>query len=258
MDLLPVRLIEVAKILEAGWKKYAARNWEKGIPLSRYMDSGLRHAMKWLRGDRDEPHLAMAIWNLMCLQDTQLRIAEGLLPAGTQRPAVQSHRTGRRNQEARTEAETWLIANAIPACSTAATSWPPSTWKRPARSPDTMRSSRSPLCRWTTTSSRLQVCARFTPRLSPSTPSRESAAASTETQDSDGGKFLLHAPESERVKDWWRNGSRGCGCHSSDAGAAGPQPGLPSHLSSRRGWAWRWWTIFSTATPATGCSTRSR
>ena len=81
MDLLPVRaLIEVAKIFEAGAKKYAARNWEKGIPLSRYMDSGLRHAMKWLRGDRDEPHLAMAIWNLMCLQDTQLRIAEGLLP----------------------------------------------------------------------------------------------------------------------------------------------------------------------------------
>jgi hypothetical protein len=81
MDLLPVRaLIEVAKIFEAGAKKYAARNWEKGIPLSRYMDSGLRHAMKFLRGDRDEPHLAMAIWNFMCLQDTQLRIGEGLLP----------------------------------------------------------------------------------------------------------------------------------------------------------------------------------
>ena len=81
MDLLPVRaLIEVAKVFEAGAKKYAARNWEKGIPLSRYMDSGLRHAMKWLRGDRDEPHLAMACWNFLCLQDTQLRIAEGLLP----------------------------------------------------------------------------------------------------------------------------------------------------------------------------------
>ena len=65
MDLLPVRaLIEVAKIFEAGAKKYAARNWEKGIPLSRYMDSGLRHAMKFLGGDRDEPHLAMACWNL--------------------------------------------------------------------------------------------------------------------------------------------------------------------------------------------------
>lgn len=81
MDLLPVRaLIEVAKVFEAGAKKYQARNWEHGIMLSRYMDSGLRHAVKWLRGDRDEPHLAMAIWNLMCLQDTQQRIAEGLLP----------------------------------------------------------------------------------------------------------------------------------------------------------------------------------
>ena len=82
MDLVPVRAIfEVAKIFEAGARKYAARNWEKGIPLSRYMDSGLRHAMKWLRGDRDEPHLAMACWNLLCCLDTQMRIEEGLLPS---------------------------------------------------------------------------------------------------------------------------------------------------------------------------------
>jgi hypothetical protein len=81
MDLLPVRaILEVSKIFEAGAKRYAARNWEKGINLSRYMDSGLRHIMKWLRGDRDEPHLTQAIWNFMCLQDTQLRIADGLLP----------------------------------------------------------------------------------------------------------------------------------------------------------------------------------
>lgn len=83
MDLLPVRaLIEVARIFEAGAIKYESRNWEKGIPLSRFMDSGLRHAMKWLRGDRDEPHLAQACWNFLCLLDTQERIAEGLLPAG--------------------------------------------------------------------------------------------------------------------------------------------------------------------------------
>jgi hypothetical protein len=81
MDLLPVRaIIEVSKIFEAGAKKYVARNWEKGINLSRYMDSGLRHAMKWLRGDRDEPHLAMACWNFLCLLETQIRIEEGLLP----------------------------------------------------------------------------------------------------------------------------------------------------------------------------------
>ena len=82
MDLLPVRaLIEVSRIMEAGAIKYEARNWEKGIPLSRYMDSGLRHAMKFLRGDRDEPHLAQACWNFLCLLDTQMRIQERLLPS---------------------------------------------------------------------------------------------------------------------------------------------------------------------------------
>ena len=82
MDLMPVRaLFEVAKVMEEGARKYAARNWEAGMPLHRYMDSGLRHALKHLRGDKDEPHLAMACWNLLCCLDTQLRIEEGLLPA---------------------------------------------------------------------------------------------------------------------------------------------------------------------------------
>ena len=81
MDLLPVRaLVEVSRIMEEGARKYDARNWEIGIPLSRFMDSGLRHAMKWLKGDRDEPHLAQACWNFLCLLDTQIRIQEGILP----------------------------------------------------------------------------------------------------------------------------------------------------------------------------------
>lgn len=81
MDLLPVRaIIEVAKHFEAGSNKYGDRNWEKGINLSRYLDSGLRHAMKFLRGDRDEPHLEAACWNLLCCLDTMKRIEEGLLP----------------------------------------------------------------------------------------------------------------------------------------------------------------------------------
>jgi hypothetical protein len=80
MDLLPVRaLINVAKVFEAGAKKYAARNWERGIPLSRYADSAIRHFMKYLRGDRDEPHDAMAAWNILCLIETRMRIEEGLL-----------------------------------------------------------------------------------------------------------------------------------------------------------------------------------
>lgn len=82
MDLMPVRaLFEVAKVMEEGAHKYAARNWEAGMPLHRYIDSGLRHALKHLRGDKDEPHLAMACWNLLCCLDTQIRIEEGLLPA---------------------------------------------------------------------------------------------------------------------------------------------------------------------------------
>jgi len=81
MDLLPTRaLFEVAKVFEEGAKKYASRNWEKGIPLSRFFDSSMRHAYKYLRGDRDEPHDAMACWNFLCLIETRMRIEEGLLP----------------------------------------------------------------------------------------------------------------------------------------------------------------------------------
>jgi hypothetical protein len=81
MDLLPTRaLFEVAKVFEEGARKYQSRNWEKGIPLSRYFDSGIRHAYKYLRGDRDEPHDAMATWNFLCLIETRMRIEEGLLP----------------------------------------------------------------------------------------------------------------------------------------------------------------------------------
>ena len=34
---------EVAKHFEEGCKKYGPNNWMLGIPLSRYMDSGIRH-----------------------------------------------------------------------------------------------------------------------------------------------------------------------------------------------------------------------
>ena len=82
MDLLPFRaLMEVAKIFEGGAQKYEARNWERGIPLSKFVDSGLRHLAKWMCGWCDEPHLAQACWNFMCLLDTQKRIEEGALPA---------------------------------------------------------------------------------------------------------------------------------------------------------------------------------
>ena len=79
-DEISMSLIEVSKVLEAGAKKYDARNWEKGIPLSRFVDSGLRHAMREKAGFNDEPHLAMCCWNFLCCLDTLERINDGTLP----------------------------------------------------------------------------------------------------------------------------------------------------------------------------------
>ena len=58
--------LEVAKHFEEGCKKYGENNWQKGIPVHCYIDSGVRHYLKFLRGDKDEPHDRAFCWNLMC------------------------------------------------------------------------------------------------------------------------------------------------------------------------------------------------
>ena len=58
--------LEVAKHFEEGAKKYGDNNWQKGIPVHCYIDSAVRHYLKWLRGDKDEPHDRAFVWNLMC------------------------------------------------------------------------------------------------------------------------------------------------------------------------------------------------
>lgn len=58
--------LEVAKHFEEGAKKYGEYNWQKGIPLHCYIDSAVRHYLKWLRGDKDEPHDRAFVWNIMC------------------------------------------------------------------------------------------------------------------------------------------------------------------------------------------------
>jgi len=67
-DLLsPAVLKRVAQHYENGAEKYAARNWEKGLPDSRCFDSAVRHLYTWLEGDKSEDHLAAAIWNISAL-----------------------------------------------------------------------------------------------------------------------------------------------------------------------------------------------
>ena len=62
----PTMLLEVGKQFEEGAKKYGENNWQKGIEPKYYIDSAIRHYLKWLRGDKDEPHDRAFVWNIMC------------------------------------------------------------------------------------------------------------------------------------------------------------------------------------------------
>ena len=58
-------LLDVSKQYEDGAKKYNDRNWEKGIPVHCFIDSAVRHYLKWKRGDTDEPHDRAFVWNIL-------------------------------------------------------------------------------------------------------------------------------------------------------------------------------------------------
>lgn len=58
-------ILDVAIHYEQGCDKYGERNWEKGIPLHCYIDSGIRHLLKYFRGDKDEPHDRAFVWNML-------------------------------------------------------------------------------------------------------------------------------------------------------------------------------------------------
>lgn len=58
-------LLDVSKQYADGAKKYADRNWEKGLPVHCYLDSAVRHYLKFLRGDEDEPHGRAFVWNIL-------------------------------------------------------------------------------------------------------------------------------------------------------------------------------------------------
>lgn len=59
-------MLELSKHFSEGCKKYGRDNWKKGIPVSSFMDSGIRHYLKVKAGWTDEPHDRAFVWNLMC------------------------------------------------------------------------------------------------------------------------------------------------------------------------------------------------
>lgn len=65
-DSVESMLLETSIHFSEGAKKYGENNWQKGIPSSSYINSALRHYLKWRRGDKDEMHHRAFVWNIMC------------------------------------------------------------------------------------------------------------------------------------------------------------------------------------------------
>jgi len=87
IELLPPEWIwGLADVMTEGAKKYAVRNWERGMAWSIMIGCSSRHVLKFLCGQRydDETgchHLAMAAWNLLALMTYDLReIGDNDLP----------------------------------------------------------------------------------------------------------------------------------------------------------------------------------
>jgi hypothetical protein len=64
-DLIsPIGLRELARTCAEGAKKYSDFNWEKGMPVHDLLNHAIAHCYEFLSGDRSEPHLGHAAWNL--------------------------------------------------------------------------------------------------------------------------------------------------------------------------------------------------
>jgi hypothetical protein len=84
-DLLsPVVLRLWAQHCERGAVKYPeadGRNWERGMPVSRFVDAAMRHLNQAREGLTDEPHMIASLWNVACAIHTREMVKRGLLPA---------------------------------------------------------------------------------------------------------------------------------------------------------------------------------
>ncbi len=58
-------LLELSVHYKNGAEKYSERNWEKGIPVHSFIDSAIRHYIKYMDDWDDENHKAAFVWNIM-------------------------------------------------------------------------------------------------------------------------------------------------------------------------------------------------
>lgn len=91
----PIAMKRLAQHYENGARKYSSRNWEKGMPLSWFIDSAIRHLYSYLAGDRSEDHIISAAWNAFGFVHIEQLIRQGKLPkelddiGATDRPLVE-------------------------------------------------------------------------------------------------------------------------------------------------------------------------
>lgn len=58
-------ILRLSKHYENGAKHYGRYNWNRGILVSSFLDSALRHLFKYLDGWDDEDHLSAAAFNVL-------------------------------------------------------------------------------------------------------------------------------------------------------------------------------------------------
>ena len=69
-------ILRLSKHYEKGAIKYGRFNYQKGIPVSSFIDSGLRHLFKYLDGWDDEDHLSAAAFNILGAMEMESRHPE--------------------------------------------------------------------------------------------------------------------------------------------------------------------------------------
>ena len=80
-DLIsPIALYRLAMHTANGAVKYGDRNWERGQPLNRYIESLERHLQRMKVGLLDEDHEAAIMWNIMAFIHTKSLVEAGKLP----------------------------------------------------------------------------------------------------------------------------------------------------------------------------------
>lgn len=74
-------LFLVSRIYELGNLGRGWRNWEYGMTLEDFLDSAMRHLSNYLAGDRAEPHLPQACWNILCAIQMGIWVHLGIRPS---------------------------------------------------------------------------------------------------------------------------------------------------------------------------------